>query len=232
MGQPAIGIRSTCPIRPPRRRNLIWPTLSESRLTRPAQRRSTILLTSDGVVTFSNNGASDATLIISDDALIESDLMLAQFLTTGDVNLNIADLLLVGGGSTFSVSQGAAVTANMLDLGITGSGNGTILVDGVGSSLAVAGTNRIGGFGKTGTLTFQNGSVGNSLSGLTQLIGGSSATNSTGRLSVLSGASLQTASINVGLSNSASAVQEGTLTVSRHRFSPDDDWRLDAQHRG
>lgn len=173
------------------------------------------LITSDGDVTFSDLGASDATLNISDDALIDGgDLTLAQFLTTGDVNLNIADLLLVGGSNTFSVTQGAAVTAATLDLGITGSGNGAVLVDGAGSSLVVAGTSRVGGFGKTGTLTFQNDSVGNSLGGLTQLIGSSGATNSTGRLNVLSGASLQTASILVGNSLSASAVQEGTLTVS------------------
>jgi hypothetical protein len=39
------------------------------------------------------------------------------------------------------------VTADTLDLGITGSGNGIILVDGAGSSLDVTGNVRAGGFG-------------------------------------------------------------------------------------
>jgi hypothetical protein len=68
------------------------------------------LLTNDGDVLFSNFGAIDATLNVSDDVILESNLTLAQFFTMGDVNLNIADLLLVGGGSSFSVDDGAAVT--------------------------------------------------------------------------------------------------------------------------
>ncbi len=169
------------------------------------------LLIFDGDVRFSASGSVSATYEIDDDALISSgNLTLNQVL--GDVTLNVGDRMQIIGGSTVSVLQGSAVTAANLDLAIIGS-DGTMIVDGVGSTLAVSTLTQLGSGGATGTLTFQNGSTGNSLSGSVDLMANSSQAGSTGRLNVLSGSTLQAGNINVGLSPSASAVQEATLTV-------------------
>jgi len=130
-----------------------------------------------------------------------------------DVNLNITDLLQVNSGSTFSALEGAAVTAASLTLGTGGAGDGTMIVDGAGSSLMVNTSTALGTAGAIGTLTFQNGSTGNKLSGTVDLMAGSGDTGSTGRLNVLGGSTLQTGTINVGQSSAATNVQAGTLTV-------------------
>jgi len=170
------------------------------------------LLVGKGDVTFDADSLASATYETDDDAeIIGGDLTLSQAPFLGDVILNIGDLLKVRDGSTLRVLQGSSVTAANLDLG-TG-GDGTMIVDGDGSSLIVSTTTDLGSAGDIGTLTFQNFSTGNSLSGSVDLAAFSSIEGTTGRLNVLGGSTLQTGSIDVGRSNSATLVQEGTLTV-------------------
>jgi hypothetical protein len=110
------------------------------------------------------------------------------------VTLNVGDLLEIVGGSTVSVFQGSDETAANLNLAIGGSGGtmATMVVDGVGSTLAASMLTRLGSGASTGTLTFQNGSTGNSLSGTVNLMANSFDAGSTGRLNVLSGSPLKT----------------------------------------
>jgi fibronectin-binding autotransporter adhesin len=168
------------------------------------------LLVNNGAVTFASSGGTFATYVTDDDAIINGgDLILSG---SGGVILSVSDRLTVLGGSTFSVLQGTDVTAVNLDVAI-GIGDGTLIVDGAGSSLIVSTSTDLGFNGNIGTLTFQNGSTGNGLNGTVDVMAGSGVAGSTGRLNVLSGSTLQTGSIDVGRSSSATNVQEGTLTV-------------------
>jgi fibronectin-binding autotransporter adhesin len=170
------------------------------------------LLVYNGDVTFIPTNLFQAHFTTDDDAHITGgDLTLAKLITSS-VTLNVGVQLLVNSGSTLNVIEGSDVTAPNLDLGL-GGGAGTMLVDGAGSSLTVTTQTRVGSNGSIGTLTLQNASTGNSLGGTVYIMSGSSQTGSTGRLNVLSGSTLDTGNINVGQSSSASAVQEGTLTV-------------------
>jgi T5SS/PEP-CTERM-associated repeat protein len=167
----------------------------------------------DGNVTFNASGAASAIYEMDDDALFAGgNLTLSQAPGLGDVTLNVGDRMQVIGFSTVSVLQGSDVTAANLDLAISGS-DGTMIVDGVGSSLAVSTLTQLGSGGATGTLTFQNNSTGNSLNGSVNLMSNTSQAGSTGRLNVLSGSALQTDSIFIGQSSSINASQEGTLRV-------------------
>ncbi len=166
----------------------------------------------DGEVTFNASGVAPAIFEMDTEAGFSDNVTLAQGPSQGTVTLNAGDLLGISGGSTFSVLQGSDVTANRLNVSSGGS-PGAMIVDGTGSTLAVSSLARVGFAGVTGTLTFQNGSTGNSLMGSVELMSNSTQAGSTGRLNVLSGSSLQTGNISVGLSPSASAVQEATLTV-------------------
>jgi T5SS/PEP-CTERM-associated repeat protein len=166
----------------------------------------------DGDVTFNASGPTSAIFETDTEAGFSQNVTFTQGPGLGDVILNVGDQLTISGGSTFNVLQGSDVTANRINVSSGGS-PGTMIVDGTGSTLAVSSLARIGFAGVTGTLTLQNGSTGNSLSGLVELMSNSTQAGSTGRLNVLSGSTLQTDNISVGLTPSASAVQEATLTV-------------------
>jgi T5SS/PEP-CTERM-associated repeat protein len=166
----------------------------------------------DGDVTFNASGSTSAIFEMDIDASFIQNVTLTQGPSMGDVTLNVGDQLGISNGSTFNVLQGSDVTANGIDVSSGGS-SGTMIVDGTGSTLAVSSLARIGTAGQTGTLTFQNDSTGNSLSGSVELMSNSTQAGTIGRLNVLSGSTLQTDNISVGLSPSADAVQEGTLTV-------------------
>ena len=173
------------------------------------------LIVNDGDVTFASDGATVATYTIDDDAFIEGgDLTLSQTGGVGDKILDVGDLLQIRFGSTLRAELGSTVTADRMFVGNSSAG-GTAIFDGAGTMLTInSGIVGLGGTGGTGTLTFQNGSTGNSISGLLSVMNESSFIGTTGRLNVLSAATLQTEDIEVGFSGSASAVQEGTLTVS------------------
>ena len=172
-------------------------------------------LVDDGNVRFASDGVTAATYSTAGDVIFGGgDLTLTRVAGAGDAHLNVANLLQVIRGSTLRAELGATVTTRRFFVG-AGSGHGTAIFDGPGSVLAVTELGiGIGSFGTTGTLTFQNGSIGNSVVGITQLVNASGPAESRGRLNVLSGSSLELEDILVGNSASSSNVQEATLSVS------------------
>ena len=125
---------------------------------------SKLFVFDDGDVTFNASGPTSAIFETDIEAGFDQNVTLTQGPGLGDVTLNVDGQLDIQGGSTFNVLQGSDVTAVKLDMAENGS-NGTMVVDGVGSSLDVSFLTQLGSLGATGTLTFQNGSTGNSLSG-------------------------------------------------------------------
>lgn len=172
------------------------------------------LLVNAGDINFATDVAGPAIYNTADDVIIDGgDLTLSQTGGADDMTLNVGDQLQIQGDSQLLVELGSNVTSNTLVLGTSASGDGTAIFDGGGSTLAVSGSVSMGVSGSIGTLTFRNGSTGNSIGGTIQLIAGSGVVGSTGRLNVLSGAALETANIVVGNSGSPTLVQEATLTV-------------------
>jgi T5SS/PEP-CTERM-associated repeat protein len=161
------------------------------------------LLISQGDLLFRNAGVNnDATLNVSDDAVLAGGhLDLTRFFSdTADVNLVIADQLVVSTSSELSVFNSAQLQASSLRVGSTGAGDGTVLVHGAGTVLTVPASafpSVVGASGSTGTLTFDGGSTGNNI-GTTLTLGAAAISNSKGFLNVLAGSTLQTATINVG----------------------------------
>ena len=123
----------------------------------------------------------------------------ALSLTTG------ANLSAINGG-TINVKFGSSYTGVAINDGTAG--NGTIVVDGAGSKVTVAGVNL--GLALTGNLTFQNNSTGNSLGTVTLAV--SPTANSVGNLSVLSGSTVTFGgSLTAGTSGITG--QSATITV-------------------
>ena len=172
------------------------------------------LIVQAGDINFAANGAIFATYSIDDDLLVTGgNLALSDSGGAGDVIFNVDDDTRVGSGGTLTIDGGSDLNTLDLVVGTTGSGDGEVVVDGPGSTLAVSSFATFGTNGNTGTLTFQNGSTLNVINSTFTLLAGNSVGN-TGRLNVLSGSTLDTASIRVGsASSSASAVQEATVTV-------------------
>ncbi len=167
-----------------------------------------------GNISFTSNGAIFATFDIDDDIFVSGgDLTLSSIGGSSRVLFNVTDEVRVGASSTLRIEGGSDLNTNNLFAGRFSTGDGTVIVDGAGSTLNVSNAVILGSSGKIGTLTFQNGSDSNDINSTITLVSGSSV-GSTGRLNVLSGSILDTANIGVGsLSTSASAIQEATLTV-------------------
>jgi T5SS/PEP-CTERM-associated repeat protein len=127
---------------------------------------------------------------------------------------NTSLALSVVGSSQITVSDGAdLVSANFLD--IATSGNGTVIVDGLGSSATANGAgNSFVGTDGNGTLTFRNAATGSLPGGLR--IAGTTA-GSTGTLNVESGASLATGTLQVG--NIGSTTSVATVNLSNASIS-------------
>ena len=120
-------------------------------------------------------------------------------------NFSFSGTYLITGGSTYTVQSGAHFSTTA-----TTFGNGTLLVDGIGSTLAITAATQLGSSGLTGTLTVRNKATAdfNSVLGLAD---GSTSHLSGGILNVQSGATITTANIRIA-PNSTNG-QTGTFTV-------------------
>lgn len=177
------------------------------------------LLVDDGDVTFAlNSGASgDLSYTTDDDARIDGGILrLTPVATTDHVNLTVGDQLAVFGGGMLVVSGGSTTQVDD-DLRVgaqsAGGGDGEVLVTGAGSTLNVLGStfNSIGGFGHSGTLTFEDNAAGLFNDDLS--IAFSSFAGTAGIVEVVSGADLQVDSnIDVGMGSNTG--QSALLLVS------------------
>ena len=188
------------------------------------------LSVSAGNVTFRSTGGARTLLLTSGAG--SQDILLSGATTTlnlgmasNPLHLTAGDDLSIQTGATLAVLFGSDVVANDLsDNGL----NGTLRIDGAGSTLTLAGNvaNVVGRSG-TGSLTFQNGSTGNTINASLGL-GSSLAAAANGSLSLLTGSTLslggnllladqnisgQTASISIQGANSA-LTQSGAASVT------------------
>jgi T5SS/PEP-CTERM-associated repeat protein len=121
----------------------------------------------------------------------------------------------IGNGAQAHVTSGGLISsAGNLNIGINGSGisgNGTLTVDGTGSSLVSGGaSNSWGQSGNTATVTFTNNAAG-TLSGALDL-GPTTTANTTAAVNVLSGADLSVGG-NFTLAAAGGATTSATLNV-------------------
>lgn len=131
--------------------------------------------------------------------------------TSGNaMHLNIGDDLSVTGGATMQAAYGSHITAS--DLSASGL-NGTLRIDGAGTTLALTGAavNYIGTSGGTGSLVFQNNSSGSTIASDVYIA--SAATVGTGTVTV-SGNSTVTLSGGLYVANGNVAGSTGTVNVS------------------
>ncbi|HEV2968490.1 MAG TPA: autotransporter-associated beta strand repeat-containing protein, partial [Pirellulales bacterium] len=98
-------------------------------------------------------------------------------------------------GATFNVSQGGLLSSSGSFTVGANLGNGTVVVDGAGSKLTAAGLTYLGLTGFTGSVTLQNGSTGNTFGEIE--IAQSTSNNTTGSMSVLSGATATVGNLNL-----------------------------------
>ena len=127
---------------------------------------------------------------------------------TNDAQINFGGAYFLDEGTTFDIQSGADFsTTNILSIG--GIGDGTLLVDGVGSSVTTGTTFGFfwGRFGITADVTFRNGATGNL--GEIGLAPGSS--GGTGIFRVESGATVTTN--NLFVATNGGATTSGTITV-------------------
>jgi hypothetical protein len=172
------------------------------------------LIVDAGNINFTSNGAIFATYSVDDDIFVSGgDLTLSSIGGSARVIFNVADEVRIEAGSTLRIEGGSDLNTNNVFAGRFLSGDGTLVVDGLGSTLNISNQVAMGTGGSTGILTYQNGSVLNQVDGTIFLVV-ASGVGSTGRLNVLSGSALSTADIRVGSqSNSPTDAQEATLTV-------------------
>ena len=159
----------------------------------------------DGTVTLDSK-TRFWTWTLNDDVHVDAALRLDT------LDLAIGDLLDVGNGGTLSILSDSDVSASRPQIGVDG--DGTIIVDGTGSTLDfpdAANDILIGQYGYTGIVTFRN-SAGGSFAGLLG-VAKSTLTDSTGEFNVQSGASIETSG-EVQVGAGARIGQLGTLTVT------------------
>lgn len=114
-----------------------------------------------GDVTFRSSG-TDRTYTLTDDVILDGgDLDLG---VAGDpLHLAVEDFLIVRDGSRLEIEHGSDVDVQgQLRVGVHSSGDGTVIVDGPGSSLTTAGDNStvVGGSGSMGNFQLVNSSTG------------------------------------------------------------------------
>jgi hypothetical protein len=120
-------------------------------------------LTRDAAGTFALDAGRILTVQADGDAIFTGNYVApaATFTITGTGSrLSTTGSLVLGSGSNTTVSAGGSIHTGggFAEIGTFG-GNGTVVVDGLGSSLTTGGT-RIGENAFTGSLTFSNGSSG------------------------------------------------------------------------
>jgi hypothetical protein len=155
----------------------------------------------------------DATLNINGEAFLNGgNLTLSRLLFAADVNLNIADRLLVQGDGEFRIQDSAQVDADYLHVGGT-TGGGMLIVEDAGSSLDILGAtdNHIGLLGFSGQMIVQDDATASFNASLN--IANSSDSSSAGILDVLSGGEV-TVSNHVNVGTGTQSFQSATLTVS------------------
>ena len=128
-------------------------------------------------------------------------------------SLQIGSTLTVSRFSRIDANSGGTVSAGVLEIGT--SGDGTVLVDGNGSSLT-ASISSIGHAGATGTLTFQNRSTG---SCSYMFLAATSSPGSGANLTVQSGASLTTYEILAGTYGATGQLAVITVTGTGSQLS-------------
>jgi hypothetical protein len=175
------------------------------------------LFLSAGNVTFASNGGPYTYTLNSagsdDDAILTGGSLTLGAGGTA-LNLNVGNLLLIHGNASMIAQAGSDINSSGLTLGHTGSapGDGTLTIDGLGSTLTVNGTSLLGRNGETGTLTVSNTATAdfNGTLGLAD----SSTALSTGLVHVQSGASMTTANILIAPNNANG--QTGTFNVGNN----------------
>jgi T5SS/PEP-CTERM-associated repeat protein len=127
-------------------------------------------------------------------------------------NLTAGNSLSVQSGSKLQVQFGSDVAAT--DLSSSGL-EGTVIVDGSGSTLALSNSsaiNSVGSGGGTGTLTFQNSSTGNSISGALG-IADDAVANSNGAMNIRGGSAVSLSG-NLSLATQNITGQSASLVIS------------------
>ena len=124
------------------------------------------------------------------------------------VDFNVGPYFLQQGGTCSVSGGGRLIHCTQLAVGLTGLGNGSLTVDGSGSSVN-AGSLYLGGGGATGTATFSNGASG-SLSFLA--LANDFVPGSSGSLSILSGANVTVAG-NISVANQGAGTT-GQILIS------------------
>ena len=133
--------------------------------------------------------------------------------TSGNpLHLTIGDDLRIRGGATLVSNFGSHISAADIVLGdsTAPTGNGTLIIDGAGSSLSVSATTQLGAGGQTGMLVVRNGATAD-FNGVLGLADASTSHFSNGVLNVESGGALTTANIRIG--TNATNGQTGTFSV-------------------
>ncbi|XAL98099.1 PEP-CTERM sorting domain-containing protein [Phycisphaeraceae bacterium D3-23] len=112
------------------------------------------------------------------------------------MNLEVNGSLLLENGGDFSALFGSSVTTDFLSIGFGFSGTSVATISGAGSSLNNSGTTQIASEA-SGILNFSNGSTGNVLAGVVQIVP-SSGFGDAGALNITGGSTLTAGSFEVG----------------------------------
>jgi T5SS/PEP-CTERM-associated repeat protein len=128
-----------------------------------------------------------------------------NFTAENNGNVSFTGSSVITGGSTYTIQSGAGLSTTS-----TAFGNGTLLVDGVGTTLTVSAASQLGSSGLIGTITVRNGATAD-FNGVLGLADTSTSHFSGGVLNVESGATITTANIRIA-PNSTNG-QTGTFTV-------------------
>ena len=170
-----------------------------------------------GNVTFTSGSGGPYTYHLTgaggDDALITGGTL--SLGTSGNPLHLTADDDLVVRNATLNVRFGSDVNAVTLLVANLVSSNGTILVDGPGSTLTISdilGSHNLGG-GSTGTLTFQNGATGTIAGTLNMAVSGSNTADAT---HVGTGSALTLTNLNIMTSSAPGTGQNAILDVARN----------------
>jgi fibronectin-binding autotransporter adhesin len=168
-----------------------------------------------GTVTFTsgNDGTYEYWLAGSggDDAVITGGTLMLG--TSGHpLLMHVFDDLRIRGGAILASNFGSGIVTVDVVLGdsTAPTGNGTLIVDGLNSSLTVSGSTQLGAGGQTGLLVVRNGATAD-FNGILGLADASTSNFSNGILSVESGGALNTANIRIG--TNAINGQTGTFSV-------------------
>jgi hypothetical protein len=168
-----------------------------------------IIITSTGVVNVNNNMTIDNGTL-SRDATGNFNLGSGLTLTaTNDAQLDFDGDYELNDGTTFDLQSGADLVSSGLHIAALGSGDGTLLVDGAGTSVMTDNSGHLWGTsGDTANVTFRNSATGSV--GAIELAFGSTA-GTTGIFNVESGAMVTTNNLQVATDGGTTTT--GTINV-------------------